>query len=261
MSGLNLFLQAGTAPSDAQLPSSAQALLDFMAQYMDIGGRGTFNGLNFGPNTPPPQNRSLPWFKTDTSGNPIGLFAWNGTAWVMTPTIVANGPTSSRPSSPANGAEYYDTTIGGLILWNASANNWTTASGIVGDIKEVTALTLMAALAANPGWLQHTASSGCVIGAADSNPNGPATAHAQGTLIGEEGHTIGVNELPAHTHALPYGTYTGAFQNGTQPAGVFPAITPGGTGIAVVSTAAAGGGQAANVIQPTYFCFRLYKTF
>ena len=261
MAGLNLYIQADTVPALDPLPSNAQALIDYCAKYLGIGGASGFNGINFGPNTPAPQNRSLPWFKTDSLGNPIGLFSWNGLAWTTIPTQVSTGPTSSRPATPSDGSEYYDTTIRCLLLFNAAQNAWTTAAGSIGDIKETTAATLAAALTANPGWLQHTASSGCVIGGADSNSNGPATAHAQGTLIGEEAHTIAVSELPSHTHPLPYGTNTGQFQNGPQASGVYPAVTPGSTGIAVQSTGSTGGGQGANVIQPTMYLYRLYKSF
>lgn len=261
MSGLNLSIQAGVSPSGTPLPSSAQSLLQFCAQYLRIAGAGAFNGINFGSNTPPPQNQSLPWFKTDVLGNPIGLFSWNGTAWVTTPTIIANGPTSGRPTGASEGSSYYDTTIRTVLIWNAGQGAWTTLAGSIGDVKEVTAATIAAALLANPGWQQHTASNGCVIGGAADVANAPATAHPQGQLIGEEAHAIAVSEMPAHTHTEAYSTYSGAFQNGTQPGGVFPAVTPGALTLPNPSTGSAGGGSPANIIQPTMYLFRLYKAF
>ena len=261
MSGLALSIQPGTAPSNTPLPSSAQALLQFCAQYLLIAGGGSFNGINFGANTPASQNRGLPWFKTDVLGNPIGLFSWNGSAWVTTPTIISTGPTSSRPTNPADGSTYYDTTIRTVILYNANQGAWTTLAGSIGDVKEVTSTTLAAALAANPGWAQHTPSSGCVIGGADSNANGPATAHPPGQFIGEEGHVQQVSELATHTHPETWANYTGAFQNGSQPSGVYPAVTPGSLGLAVQNTGTAGTASPMNVIQPTYYLYRLYKTF
>lgn len=261
MSGINLSIEAGTAPSGTPLPSSAQDLLNFCAAYLGIAGASVFNGINYGPNTPPPENRGLPWFKTDSSGTPVGLFSWNGSAWVTIPTVVANGNTANRPATPSNGTVYYDTQIGAQIMWNSAANAWTTLAGTVGDVKEVTATTIAAALAANPGWLQHTASNGMVIGGASDAANGAATAHPQGQAIGEESHVIQVSELPSHTHTTAYATYTGQHQNGTQPAGVYPAVTPGSLGLPPTSTGSAGGGSAANVIQPTIYLFRLYKSF
>ena len=261
MSGLNLYIQADTVPALDPLPSSAQALINYCAQYLGIGGASGFNGINFGPNTPATQNRSLPWFKTDVSGNPIGLYSWNGLAWVTTPTIISNGPTSGRPVAPADGSAYYDTSIRVLLLFNAANNAWTTMAGSPGDIKEVNGSSLASVLTLNPGWAQHTASSGCVLGAADSAANGPATAHPPGQLIGEEAHTIQVSEMPAHTHTDAYSTYSGSFQNGSQPAGVFPGVTPGSLSLTNPSTGSAGGSSPANVIQPTYYVYRLYKLF
>lgn len=261
MSGLNLFLAPGTVPLNDPLPSSAQALIDYVSAYTGILGGAAFNGINYGQNTPAPQNRGLPWFKTDANGNPIGLFSWNGTAWVTIPTNAASGPSSSRPAGPSSGSTYYDTTIGALIIWNGTQGAWTTASGTIGDIKEVVTATLATALTNNPGWQQETTSLGCVIGAASTTPNGPALAHAQGTLIGEEAHTQAISELPSHTHPEIYATYTGAFQNGPQPAGVLPAVTPGASGIPLAATGPTGSGTAFNVIQPTVFFWRLQKIF
>lgn len=261
MAGLNLFIQAGTVPFGTQLPASAQALINLVAAYTGIGGANGFNGINFGSQTPAPQNRSLPWFKTDSFGNPIGFFSWNGTAWVTTPSTVASGPTSGRPAGPANGTQYYDTTLGAVLIFNTANNAWTTASGVPGDIKEVTTTTLAQALINNPGWAQHTASSGCVIAGSDVNSNGPASAHSQGSLIGEETHALAVSELAAHTHTSPFAAFTGAFQNGPQASGVYTAITPGTTGIPVSITGTTGGGSGHNNIQPSLYLFRLYKLF
>lgn len=260
MSGLNLFLQAGTVPLNDPLPSSAQALVNYISANTGIAGGSAFNGINFGPNTPAPQNRGLPWFKTDTYGNPIGLFSWNGTTWAPIPSAVSAGPTASRPASPTSGSTYFDTTIQVLILWNATAGNWTTASGSPGDIKEVLTTTLATALTNNPGWQQEMTTQGYVIAGA-GNANNAATAHTPGTFLGEEAHTLVVSELAAHAHAEIYGTYTGQHQNGTQPSGVFPAVTPGSTAIPVANTASAGSSVAHNTIQPTAYFYRLVKVY
>lgn len=260
MSGLNLTLQAQTCPALTPLPSSAQLLLNFVAQYTSIAGGSAFNGINFGSQTPAPQNRGLPWFKTDSSGNPIGLFAWNGLTWVAIPVITPSGATSSRPSAPVNGQQYYDTTINVLLMWNANNNGWTTVSGSPGDIKEVLTTDLPTALTNNPGWAQEPSTIGCVIGGAGS-ATGISAAHSAGSIIGEEAHTLSVSELASHNHAEIYGTYNGQHQNGTQPSGVYPAVTPGSTSIPVASTANSGGGAPHNNIQPTAYLFRLYKVY
>ena len=261
MSSLALYLAAGSVPSGTQLPSNAQALVAMVAQYVGIAGASNFNGLNYGNTTPTPANRGLPWFKTDAYGNPLGFYSWNGAAWVAIPTVVASGTTAARPATPSSGQQYWDTTIQTLIIWNSSANNWTTASGSVGDIKEVDTPLLSTALTNNPGWQQHTTSSGCVIAGSDVNTNGPATAHAQGTLIGEEAHTLSVAELASHTHPEAFAAFTGAFQNGPQASGVYTAITPGTTGLPVSNTATTGSSSAHNTIQPTYYTWRLKKMY
>lgn len=255
--GVNLFLTAGVAPSGTPLPGNAQALLAFIAQYTGITGAANFNGLNFGSTTPSPEQRDQPWFKTDTFGNPIGLFSWNGTAWVVIPTQVAYGATSGRPSNPSPGSQYFDSTIGCAIVWNGS--NWTTLSGTIGDVKEVQAVDLNTALTNNPGWVQDTASIGLVIGGA-GGATALTAAHSYGAVIGEEAHQLLQTELASHIHAMPYGTFPGAFQNGSQAPGVSPAVTPGSTAIAVQSVTSTGGDQPHNNIQPTIYYWRLVKT-
>lgn len=256
---LVLTLQAGTAPSGTSLPGNAQALLNFIAAYVGITGGQSFNGLNFGATTPTPENRDKPWFKTDGSGNPIGLYSWNGTAWATIPTNIASGPTAQRPSSPSIGTEYFDTTIGCLLIY--ASKGWTTASGSVGDVKEVKAADLSTALTNNPGWVQDTDSVGLVIGGA-----GDATAitapHPYGSVVGEEAHTLTIAETPAHTHTLTgtnnWAAYSGQHQNGSQPAGVYPIVTGQAT---ASTTGSSGSGGAHNTMQPTIFYHRLLKSF
>lgn len=258
MSGLRLFNSAQPVPEGVPLPSSSQDLVNLCAMYLAIRGGGAFNGINYGSNTPAPQNRSLPWFKTDVQGNPVGFYSWNGSAWVPVPTIVANGPTGQRPASPSPGTVFYDTTIGAQIIFNGGANDWTTVGGVVGDVKEVTFTDLPTALANNPGWKQHTDSTGCVIGAAGDAASISA-AHTAGTTIGEETHKLVVSELAAHVHVEIYGTFPGAFQNGSQDPGVSPAVTPGSSSVQPASTQSAGGDAAHNNIQPTMYLYRLVK--
>ena len=256
MSGLNLFLQPGTAAQNDQLPGTPQALLNYVSANTGIAGTSLFNGINFGSATPSPDNQNLPWFKTDSFGNPLGLYSWNGVAWAGIATQTPSGPSTARPVSPTVGLQFYDTTIGGLIFWNSTI--WSTVSGMVGDVKEVQAPDITTALTNNPGWVQDTASIGCVIGGAGS-ANGSIAAHAYGSQVGEEAHTMLLGELVPHSHTEIYATYTGAFQNGPQPAGVLPAVTPASTGLPVVSTNSSGGGTPFNVLQPTLYYWRLVK--
>lgn len=248
---LVLSLQAGTVPSGTPLPGNAQAILTLVAQYMGIAGTQNFNGVNFGPNTPSADNRDKPWFKTDASGNPIGFFSWNGATWAAIPTNVANGPSSGRPGSPSVGTEYYDTTIGALLIY--SPKGWTTTSGTVGDVKDVQAVDLPTALANNPGWAQDTQSVGLVVGAA-GDATGITAAHPYGSIIGEENHVLQINELPAHTHPFT-GFLNGASADGnTGPGGILSDHN-------VTATQSTGGSAGHNNIPPTIYYHRLVKQF
>jgi hypothetical protein len=83
-------------------------------------------------------------------GTPIGWFFWNGSTWQPFNSLVFSGPTASRPPSPANLQQFYDSDISALIWWERGA--WRTVDGIPGDVKFVTSQTLAAALTQNPGW-------------------------------------------------------------------------------------------------------------
>lgn len=256
---LNLLLQAGTLPSGTPLPGNAQALVNMVAQYLAITGGQGFVSVNFGPNTPTPDNRDKPWFKTDSIGNPVGFFSWNGLAWASIPVTTASGPTSQRPATAAVGVQFYDTTIGALLVYSSSG--WTTATGTVGDVKEVKAVDLATALKNNPGWVQDTDSIGLVVGGAGGATSITA-AHPYASVIGEENHTLTVAELAPHTHTLISGNnwapYSGQHQNGTQPPGVYPIVT---NQAAATSTASTGSGTPHNTIQPTIYYWRLVKQF
>lgn len=110
-------------------------------------------------NSTPAGSTTTPlWLKTtqdatDTNpshGDPIGWFLWDGTVWQPFVSIITSGPTTSRPAIPDPFQQFYDTTINAMIWWERSA--WRTVSGVVGDIKFVTAGTATAALTQNPGW-------------------------------------------------------------------------------------------------------------
>lgn len=249
---LNLILTPGTTPFGTPLPGNAQALVDFMAEYLGITGDEGFNGLNYGPNTPSPENRAYPWFKTNSTFDPIGLYAWNGSDWVASPLITPSGPTGSRPVSPATGTQYFDTTISVQLVWERGA--WRTLSGSPGDLKFVTAATVAAAITQNPGWVEYSAARGRVLGAAGAGSG--LTERAVAETTGEEDHTLAINELPAHTHSTNWAAYSGQFQNGTQGAGIYPVVT----GVGVTPTLAAGGTEGHNNMQPSMFQILLQKS-
>lgn len=110
-------------------------------------------GKNAPSTTEPPV-----WLRTDADatedspsiGNPVGWYVHNGTGWVPFVGLVLSGPTTSRPTTPLEFQQYYDTTISVLIWWERSA--WRTVSGVPGDLKFVAFNVLTEALTANPGW-------------------------------------------------------------------------------------------------------------
>jgi hypothetical protein len=249
---LNLYITAGTLPALTPLPGNAQAINNQIAAYCGIAGDENFDGINYGSSIPSSDNQDKPWFKTDTLGNPIGLFSWNGLAWTPIPSVVANGPSAQLPSNPAVGTEFYNTDISCLVIWNGA--NWSTASGSIGDIKDVMAADLNTALLYNPGWSAETSTIGCVIAAAGAATSITA-AHSYNTIIGEEAHTQQITELPSHTHPTEGGGIGPASATGNveNPSGILAASALG-------ATQATGGGQPFNVIQPTYYAWRIVKT-
>lgn len=252
MAALNLTIQAGTAPANAALPGNAQALLNFVAAYLLVNGASGFNGINFGASTPAPANQNLPWFKTDPFGNPVGLFSWNGLTWAPIPVVTANGNFSNAPQNPGIGTEYYATDIGCIIIW--SSLGWTTASGTVGDVKEVQAATITIALANNPGWIQDTQSIGLAVGGAGA-ATAITAAHPYGQIVGEENHTMLLSELVAHTHTISANANNASANGNAQS----------NTGIladhSATATGSTGGGTPFNVLGPRIFYWRLVKQF
>lgn len=111
-------------------------------------------------NSQPASHTPEVWLKTtkDASdvdlshGDPIGWFMWDSvtSSWVGVSPIVTSGPTASRPTSPEDLQQFYDTDIGTLIWFERAA--WRTVSGVKGDVKHVVTEKLADALAQNPGW-------------------------------------------------------------------------------------------------------------
>jgi|SRR5712664_303559 len=109
-------------------------------------------------NSTPPSSNPPVWLQTTkdattadpSHGNPISWYIWNGSAWVPYNSIVMSGPTSSRPASPLNYQQFYDTDIVCLIWWERG--RWRTVAGVPGDVKAVAFNVLTDALTHNPGW-------------------------------------------------------------------------------------------------------------
>lgn len=249
MAGLNLALQALSVPAGTEFPGTVQGLMNFIAAYQQITGQSNFSGVNFGSTEPAAEDRDKPWFKTDDSGNPVGWYAWDGSAWEAMPLVTPSGATESRPLSPQQGQKFYDTTIGAELIYIGSA--WITSSGSPGDIKPVVAATLEDALDKNPGWSNYTAGVGNVIAGANED--------TYGLTDGSASVTLSVANLPNDTINLlnGWGVFPGQFQNGSQSPGVNPIVT----GVTTKTTGPMNPNtqEAFSVIQPTIYLWLLIK--
>lgn len=252
---LNLYLQAGTTPALAPLPGNAQALATFIAQYVLIAGGANFDGINYGSTTPSPDDRDKPWWKTDASGNPLGMYNWNGSAWVTVAQVANNGPTANRPINPATYTLYYDTTIGRQLIF---IGGWTTQDGCKGEVREVKAATIDIALSLNPGWAQDSDSNGMVIVGAGANSGAGLTTRAYGATFGQEAVTLAINQIPSHTH-----TTQGQFGSGGEGGGDNPLYYDDAQAPLALQvwppTGATGGGESHDNCMPAVAYWRIVK--
>lgn len=242
---LTPYLSPLTFPSGTEIPGTMQGLANLLAQYLAVNGLSELGGINFGPTTPSEANRDKPWFKTDESYNPIGFFAWNGSAWVTFDTgAIPSGPTASRLTSPAVGQLYLDTDIKCVLVWERA--KWRTAHGSPGDVKFVKATDVATAIANNPGWVEDTVGQNYVIAGASST-------HPYGSTAGAETHTLTAAEMPPHAHGLSEQNDT---NGGDHNASGTDSFLRTGTGR---STLSAGSGDAHNNLQPTRYLWCLVK--
>lgn len=251
---LDLQLEALTVPFGTEFPGTVQELLQLIAQYEQISGQSSFNGINFGPTEPAAGNRDKPWFKTDNSGNPIGWYSWGGAAWEPIPSVMPSGATADRPVSPQSGTQYYDTTIRVALIYNGTI--WITLAGSPGDVKEVTATDITAALTSNPGWVQDTASIGFVIAGASDG-----TGMGAGATAGNDSITLTTDQLPSHNHMDLVITGSSA-DNGDAGNLVITAASAniGNETILNSSTGNTGSGAAIDNRQATMYRFKLVKS-
>lgn len=250
---LNLQLQALLVPFGTEFPGNVQALLQLIAEQMEITGQDSFDGINFGPTEPTPENRDKPWFKTDMGGNPIGWYAWAGSSWDSIPLVLPTGSTGDRPSAPAAGTQYFDTTIGVALVY--IGGTWKTLAGSPGDVKEVKAPSLADALTKNPGWVHDTPSIGRVV----------AGAAADGSdyldEVGEDELTLTEGQLPAHIHTDLQ--VTGSEADNGDPGNLTVMAATQNIGVRTVTnskTGSTGNGDPIDNRQATIYYWRLVKS-
>jgi len=219
---LNLQLTALTLPANTEFEGTPQGDLNQKAQYLQITGQDSFNGVNYGPTTPDEDNRDKPWFKTDSGYNPLGWYSWNGSSWTPIPMVTPQGTTTERNALvPVAGQLFFDTTINVQLIYERS--QWRTLDGSPGDTKFVRAADLATALVNNPGWAEDTDCSGRVIAGAITD----GTGTGYNATVGVDEVTLAHDNLPPFYLNFPTGVdaYGGQHQNGAQPAGVYPVVT------------------------------------
>lgn len=250
--GLTLQLQSLTVPSGTEFPGTVQELLDLIAAYEEITGGEDFNGVNYGDTEPAPADRDKAWFKTDGSGNPLGWYGWDGSAWILLPIVTPNGNTAGRPSPASTGQQYYDTEIEVLLIYNGTA--WVTAEGSPGDIKFVAGTVLADVLTKNPGWSHYTDGIGRVLAGAAADGSDAETD------VGSDSVTLTEAELPAHTHEDLIVTGSQA-DNGDNGTFCIMAATEslGAKTVAASQTGSKGDGDPFDNRQQTRYTFALIK--
>lgn len=216
-----------------------------------------------GPEGGPLDGGPLLWFRLNESNTGVnGVFIFLNGRWQG--LLRNTGTTDNRPENPANLEEFYDETISTMIIWERG--QWRTVDGARGDLKYVSWPTAEEAIQYNPGWeIYGTGESesaglrGRFLVMATKNPGGGATTQLTTiggvgekeatALVGEEEHTLTVDEIPSHTHTVKAST------DGNGGGGGF-------SGIAFPSdltTSGAGGDQPHNNVPPAQACWLLRK--
>lgn len=153
------------------------------------------------------------WLRT-VGNRVIGWYFWNGSEWRPGGNVPPSGPTASRPGSPVELEEFFDTDIQALIHFERG--QWRTVSGTPGDVKFVTTPTLSAALITNPGWIYLGEDNldwrGRILGLATKDPGAsPVTAYAtsagitsraQADAVGAETVTLTSTMIEQHSHVV-----------------------------------------------------------
>jgi hypothetical protein len=193
----SLALQPAWVPSDAAFPpSSAQALVNFVAAYLAVYGLENLEGVLVQEAEPAAADRGKAWVKLDPSNQrPLGLYVFYSGAWGSIPFIIPSG--EQEPGAPKLGELFYNTELEALRMFNGTtwttnlwpsgatgdrpddvpsgylffdedlgkllrytSQGWSTFEGGVGDIKMVDVADESTALQKNPGWSVFAAIAG-----------------------------------------------------------------------------------------------------
>jgi len=119
-------LTALSAPPQACLPSTPQALLNFAAQYLGVIFPTNYTQIVISETTPAAEDQDKIWLKVDSGGAPIGFFLYDSGAWepitpqnvfFATDTGVANAISVNVSNYP------YSALQSGLFIVKVAAEN------------------------------------------------------------------------------------------------------------------------------------------
>jgi len=249
-SGTNFFFIGDTEPSSNVGPWLKNGTQWWVfdsntKRYVPLDISASFTPSFWAQSSTPPSSNPPVWLRstldpTDQNpsrGDPIGWYEWNGSNWVPFNSIARNGPTSSRPASPIDFQQYFDTSINTLIHWERGL--WRTVAGTPGDIKYVTFPNLTDALTANPGWdlfgAGNQSQRGRIVMQASANSDGsnPVSVNANiaqrnaGAVFGETDFVAINNSTFDSADSSPAITVTQALTVVTASASVFASTMVG----------------------------------
>lgn len=255
--GYNSFVTGSIAPTTDQGPWLKNGVEWYVwsstdGGYVPQGLSGALPDILGGGTELPETTNTSGAFFLAPEGIGSALYHWSGAGWSYVGGNL-RGTTTLRPVSPVAYTKYLDTTIG-VELYYKPAFGWVTTSGVIGDIKFVQARSLADAVRYNPGWDVLPELRGRTLAGAFGELNG-LTSNAPGVTLGEESHTLTVDELPAHEHSPGSGTSFSNVATGGSQWGAGSGYTESQS----LETAATGGDDPHNNMQPTLFKIGLVK--
>lgn len=208
-------------PPGVCLPGDANALIQFVAQYLSVEFNQQINFFNAGSTTPSVSNQDKPWFRTDSQGRPMGWYVYYNGAWRRSLTE-AVGTLKEFTGSPAG---VFDATGKGIVgsMWDG----WAICNGQNGTPDLRNKFTVGADAHTSGGWVVS-------FGGVNTSTGGDYQV------------TLTVPNLPPHSHEVK-GFYR--YWRGSTPAG--DAVWEADANKSI-QTEATGGGQAFSILNP-YF--------
>lgn len=167
MNALNLQVNAGNLPTGF-CPATLQEMLVGFSAVQSVTFPSTFAGVTVSSSKPTDQTQA--WLQLDSLGRPTRLYWFAQGAWL-----------SLHPCVP-----------GFTMIWTGALPDFTTFDG--GDANALSQIS-------GPMWEEVVSLRVRFPLGAGTLPSG--TVINSGDIGGEENHTLSLNEIPSHTHAIP----------------------------------------------------------